>query len=126
MDIIDYFNKIQNSMVKTFNKSYEKLNKTISKNYKKPSCEISQSKDGIMIRADLLGMVKKDVSLHITHDYLEIFAKKDKKAKRKVMGYRRVVQLPPGLITDKINAKFKNGKLTVKIPKVKIGKVIVK
>lgn len=136
MDIIDYFNKIQDSMIKTFNKSLSRINKSISQDYKRPSCEISHSKEGITIKINLPGMNKKDVILNITHNYLEILAekkrikeKRSRKSYRKeenLVGYRRIIPLPPGLITDDTDAKFNKGKLTIKIPKVKIGKIKVK
>ena len=117
MDMFDYFKKIQDSMIKSFNKS-------ISSKYKRPSCEISQGKDSLSIKIDLPGMVKKDVILNITHDYLKILA--EKKMEEKYLGFRRIIPLPPGLVTDKTNAKFSKDKLTIKIPKIKIGKIKVK
>lgn len=129
MDIFDYFKK------KIQDPTFEKINKLVQ-NYKLPSCEISQGKDNITVKANLPGMSKKDILLKITHNYLEINAEKSgKKVKKhkgsykeekKYMGYRRVVQLPPGLITDNVDAKFQNNKLIVKIPKVKIGKIKIK
>ncbi len=125
MDMFDYFKKIQDSMIKSFNKS-------ISSKYKRPSCEISQGKDSLSIKIDLPGMVKKDVILNITHDYLKILAEKKSRTKRgykmeeKYLGFRRIIPLPPGLVTDKTNAKFSKDKLTIKIPKIKIGKIKVK
>ena len=132
MDIVDYFNKIQDSMVKSFNKSFSKLNKSVSSDFKKPSCEISQGRDYFAVKFELPGMIKKDVSLHVTPDYLEVIAEKERKIKKNnkkeqsFVSYKRVVSLPPGLITDKINAKFNKEKLMIKIPKIKTGKVKIK
>lgn len=123
-------------MIKSFNKSFEQLSKSISQGYKRPSCEISQSKDYLTIKVKLPGMTKNDILLNITHDYLEIVAEKKGKKVRKTkraykreeeyLGYKRIIPLPPGLITDKVDAKFTQGRLTIKIPKVKIGKIKVK
>jgi len=125
MDIFDYFKKIQDSMVDTLSGSFSKINKSVSQKYKKPSCEISQGKDYLSIKVDLPEMVKRDVMLNITHDYLEVLA--EKKSKRKgYKGYRRVISIPPGLVIDRAKAKFGRNKLTVKIPKLKTGKISVK
>ena len=73
-------------------------------------------------------MTKRDVMLNITHNYLEVFAeKKNKRIKRNgYKGFRRVISIPPGLVIDKAKAKFGRDKLTVKIPKLKTGKISVK
>lgn len=132
MDIFDYFKKIENS----FSKSFKEINKSLSPKYKKPSCEISQSKDNVTIKADLPGVTKKNITLKITHDYLDVSAEKSRKEikkskgfykeEKKYFGYKRVIPLPPGLITDKTSAKFKGSKLIIKIPKVKTGKIKIK
>ena len=123
-------------MIKSFNKSFSQIGKGISQGYRRPSCEISQSNDYLTIRVELPGMIKKDIVLNITHDYLEIIAekkgKKVKKTKRtyrkeeKYVGYKRIIPLPPGLITDKTEAKFSGKKLTIKIPKVRVGKIKIR
>ena len=125
MDILDHFIKIQDSMFKKLNKSITKLNKSFSKNYKKPSCEISQSKDFLNIKFELPEIEKKNIILNVTHEYLEIRSEKSGRGKSFV-GYRRIVPIPPGLVADKANAKFSNGNLNIKIPKVKIGKIKIK
>ncbi len=132
MDIFDYFKKIENS----FGKSFKEINKTLSAKYKKPSCEISHGKDNLTIKADLPGVDKNNIVLKITHDYLDISAEKSgreiRKRKgfygeeKKYLGYKRVIPLPPGLITDNADAKFRGNKLIVKIPKVKTGKIKIK
>ena len=129
MDIFDYFKKIQNSMIET-------INRNVLQNYKKPSCEISQGKNHITIKFDLPGMNKEEILLNITHDYLEIRAeKKGKRIKKtksgykqeeKYVGYRRVIPLPPGVISDNASAKFTRGKIVIKIPRVKSKKVKIR
>jgi HSP20 family molecular chaperone IbpA len=126
MDILDHFIRMQDSVLKKLNKSVTKLNKSFLKKYRKPSCEISQSKDFLNIKFGLPGMVKKDILLDITHEYLDIKSEKKGKSKGISMGYRRIIPLPPGLVTDKTNAKFSKEKLNIKIPKVKIGKIKIK
>lgn len=126
MDILDHFLKIQDSMFKKINKSFSKLNKGLSEGYKKPSCEISQGKDSLIIKFGLPGLDKKDIMINITHEILDILGEKKSKRSYKGERYRRIIPLPPGLVTDKTKAKFSKGSLIIKIPKVKIGKVRVK
>lgn len=135
-DVFDYFKRLQDSMLEGFSKSFKQVNKRMSSKYRRPSCEISQGKDSLNIKINLPDMSKKDVILNVTHDYLEILAekkgRKEKKSRRsyrmeeKYIGFRRVIPLPPGLVTDKARAKFLKGKLVVKIPKIRVGKIKVK
>ena len=129
MDIFDHILKIQNSMFKSVEKSFSKINKSISKDYKSPSCEISQNQKELSIKADLLGVEKNNIVLHITHDYLEILA--EMKGQKTLLGkdyrgYRRIIPIPPGLVVDKTDAKFRSGKLMIRIPKTKTGKIKIK
>ena len=117
-------------------KSFEQINKGLSSNYKKPGCEISQGKDALIIKLKLPGIDRKEVILNVTPDFIEVLA--EKKGRKEIrskesysreerfVGYRRVISLPPGLITDKSDAKFSKEKLIIRIPKVKSGKVKIK
>lgn len=99
--------------------------------------DISETDSEIIVRADLPGFEKEDISLRATENTLEISAqhKEEKKktterfyrAERKFGAVKRVFTLPVPINPEKATAEFRNGVLTVKLEKKekkKIGKEI--
>jgi len=90
-----------------------------------PRLDVSESDTEISIRADMPGMDEKDIHLSLENDTLTISGEKriekeekDKtyhRMERRYGSFSRSVDLPSGVDIDKIEAKFKNGVLTVKI-----------
>ncbi|MDP4012879.1 MAG: Hsp20/alpha crystallin family protein [Candidatus Nanoarchaeia archaeon] len=133
-DPIKDINKIRKEMERSFNilyktveKSVREVNKGINRtfNLKEPKTEISQDLNKITVVIELPGMNKKNISLKITEDHLEVFAEKHKKLKKSKKieesynGYKRVITLPSNVIPSKAVAVYKDDKLIVKIPKSK-------
>ena len=77
---------------------------------------------------DVTGFDKKNVSLKVEDDQLRLTADQENQKKSNDGTYRirervsgklsRNFTLPDNVISDQINAKFKNGTLTISIPKV--------
>lgn len=92
-----------------------------------PRLDVSESETEISIRADMPGMDEKDIHLALENDMLMISGEKriekEEKGKtyhrmeRRYGSFNRSVELPSGVDFDKIEAKFKNGVLTIKITK---------
>jgi HSP20 family protein len=92
-----------------------------------PLVDISESKDDFVIKAELPGMSKGDVKINIADDILTISG--DKKADDKEEGhtfhriertygkFQRNFSLPAHIQSDKIKASFKDGILTIMLPK---------
>lgn len=119
----------------SFEKSFNEMSKKFSRlNLKEPKTEISQGLEKVNVVLDLPGMKRADIFLQVTEDHLEVSAHKKQQSKIKkkgfskeeasFTGYRRIVPLPANVVPEKAVATFKNGKLTVEIPKSK--KKIVK
>ncbi len=118
----------------SFEKSFTEMSKKFSLGLKEPKTEISQGMEKVSVVLDLPGMKKGDIFLQVTEDHLEVSAQKKQQTKIKnkgflreeasFTGYRRVVPLPANVVPEKAVATFKNGRLTVEIPKSK--KKIVK
>lgn len=115
-------------MTKSFENSFNDVTKRIkSFNLKEPKTEISQRPNEIEIGLELPNMNKKDIFLQVTEDHLEVSAQKRRAVKinkkgfssqeASFSGYRRVIPLPTNVVPENAVATFKNGKLTVKIPK---------
>jgi len=89
--------------------------------------DISETEKEIIVRADLPGFSKDEVSVNATENNLTIEAKhkEEKKEKgekyytveRKFGSFRRVISLPVEVEPEKARAKMKDGVLEVILPK---------
>jgi HSP20 family protein len=88
--------------------------------------DVVETDDGIEVTVELPGMDQKDVEVTLTGDMLVVKGEKKVERQDKKKGYylsersygafHRSVALPPGVDTEKVDASFKNGVLTVKLP----------
>ena len=91
--------------------------------------DLYQDKDAVIVRAELPGFRKEDVSVEVADGILTVTGhqktetksdKKDKEAAATTTQERRVsraITLPEHLNLDKIEARYENGVLTVTLPK---------
>lgn len=89
--------------------------------------DLVETKDDVVVKATLPGVKPEDVELTITGETLSIRGetKEEKETKdenyirreRRYGSFSRSIQLPAGLQTDKAEASFENGVLTLKLPK---------
>jgi HSP20 family protein len=89
--------------------------------------DISETENEIIVRADLPGFSKEEVSVNATENTLTIEAKhrEEKKEKgekyytveRKFGSFRRVISLPVEVEPEKAKARMKDGVLEVILPK---------
>ena len=84
-----------------------------------------------ILEVDLPGVEKKNIDVTITSGHLVIKAKLEELYRVSRHGYvtefeyfKKVIGLPPHVNTRKIETKFKNGVLTITIPKIITGKKI--
>lgn len=90
-----------------------------------PAVAIDDSETAIEITVELPGLREKDVDLTLDGDTLTIKGEKREEKADKKTGYserwygsfERSVALPAGLVIDKADAKFKDGVLTISVPK---------
>jgi HSP20 family protein len=92
-----------------------------------PRVDVSESETEISIRADLPGMEEKDIHLTVESNTLTISGEKQMEKEEKERTFHRVerrfgsftrtIGLPESMDYERIHASFKNGVLTVKIPK---------
>ena len=92
-----------------------------------PPVDVIEDSGGITLRADLPGVPKDKVGLHIEADTLTIegdlsiatpAGMQASYAEVSVPRFRRVFTLSKELDTAKVSAEFKHGVLTLRIPKV--------
>jgi len=92
-----------------------------------PAVDVSESEDKITVKAEIPGMEAKDIDISMSGDTLIIKGEKKTEREEKEENYhvversygsfRRAVRLPASVDADKVEATYKNGVLTVILPK---------
>ena len=97
-----------------------------------PTVDISETGNGYEIRADLPGVSEDDVNVSVTDNVLTVRGEKRQEEETESKNYHRVERrygsfqrrftLPRHIETDAIKAEFKDGVLTLGIPKAEASK----
>jgi HSP20 family protein len=97
-----------------------------------PSVDVSETGDKILITADLPGMTKDDVKISVRDHTLTLEGEKKRQKEEKGKNYHRLERsygsfcrsftLPAAVKADKIKATYKDGVLSVELPKVEEAK----
>lgn len=97
-----------------------------------PLVDVEENEKELTARIELPGIDEKDVEVLLTGDSLTIKGEKKKEEETREKEYyqmertygsfHREIPLPAGLDTDKVEATYKNGVLTVRIPKTEAAK----
>lgn len=97
-----------------------------------PDVDVSESDGNVTVKAELPGLEAKDIDVEVNADTLILRGEKkmeeEKKGERfycqeRFSGsFQRAFHLPALVQSDKVDAEFKNGVLTVNIPKSEEGK----
>ena len=92
-----------------------------------PSVDLTETKDKLVVRAELPGLDAQDVDIILTDDILTIRGEKKEEKEEKDEhryfveryhgAFERKIKLPTLVKTDKIDATFDKGILTVNLPK---------
>ena len=92
-----------------------------------PAVDISETPQEYRIRAEIPGMKKEDAKISVNNNVLTLSGEKKSEAKHEDKKYHRVESyygsfqrsfvLPDAIQADKVTAGFKDGILTVSIPK---------
>lgn len=94
-----------------------------------PTVDVTEGKDEIRVEAELPGVDEKDVHVSLSDNVLTISGEKKLEHERKEEGrltsersfgsFQRSIPLPCEVVADKVDASFKKGVLTVRLPKSK-------
>lgn len=92
-----------------------------------PAMDLAESKDELVLTADLPGMGEDDVSIEIKDGTLTVSGERRESHEEKEKGYHRVersfgrfsrsLALPEGVKADDVAASFDRGVLEIRIPK---------
>ena len=97
-----------------------------------PSMDVSETKDVVMVKAEVPGMDPKDIQISLQEQVLTIKGEKHQEMEEKEERYYRMersyraftrsVRLPVAVDGSKVTASFKSGLLTVTLPKTPAAK----
>ena len=132
VDVEREFSKMFNSLENRFGISRNKAEEEYENAVWMPLTDIFEDKEKFTLKLDLPGIKKEDVKISFIDGKLSISGErvqesehKDSKChriERSFGKYYRSFNLPENIETDKINAEFKDGQLTVSIPKAEEAK----
>jgi HSP20 family protein len=97
-----------------------------------PRLDLSETKDAMVVKAEMPGVDPKDIEISLTGDLLTLKGEKEKETEQKEERFHRVertygaflrsVRLPMAVDGSKVTATFKNGVLMVTLPKTPAAK----
>jgi len=92
-----------------------------------PAVDLVETDESLVLRADLPGLEKDDVTIEVKDDVLTLSGERRGEHEEKAEGYYRVerafgrfsrsLTLPQGVEPDSIDAEFTDGVLEIRIPK---------
>jgi HSP20 family protein len=131
MNIIEKTKEIGNEIEETLEKGYEKSKEVLSNVASHlPFANLAQKSNGdFHIEIDMPGVKKEDIDVKITDNILTVCGERKMKKEVKKKDYYRMessfgriersFSLPKGIDQDKINAKYKNGRLVIDLEREK-------
>jgi HSP20 family protein len=97
-----------------------------------PAVDVYEEKDSVVIKAEIPGLAKEDISVQLTDLTLTIKGEKKReeevkeddyyRCERSFGSFTRAVGLPCEVKADQVKASFKNGVLEVRMPKTEEAK----
>ena len=97
-----------------------------------PTMDIAETDENIVVTAELPGVKQDDVEITVVNDVITLKGEKKEEKEIKKENYHRIersygsfmrsANLPTGVQADKAKASYKDGVLTVTIPKVEEAK----
>ncbi|MBD2195319.1 MULTISPECIES: Hsp20/alpha crystallin family protein [Calothrix] len=102
-----------------------------------PAIELQDTTESIILRAEIPGIEGKDLDVHVTREAVSIAGETRQESKQQEGSFfrsefrygkfQRIVNLPAPIQNDRVQAEFKNGILTLTLPKVEeVKKKVVK
>ncbi len=97
-----------------------------------PSMDVSETKDAVIVKAEVPGIDPKDIHISLQEQLLTIKGEKQEEREEKEQHFYRMertygaftrsVRLPVTVDGSKVTATFKNGLLTITLPKTTAAK----
>jgi HSP20 family protein len=97
-----------------------------------PSVDIFETEDALKLKADLPDVKINDIEVRVENQTLTLKGHRKFEKEENVKGYHRIERsygefvrsfaVPPTVDTDKVQAEYKNGVLTINLPKKETAK----
>ncbi|MDK2897763.1 MAG: hypothetical protein PWP04_1883 [Candidatus Atribacteria bacterium] len=97
-----------------------------------PAVDVAENENEIIVKAEVPGLDPKDVDVKVSEDAVEIRGETKDELEEKDAGYyrreryygsfERVINLPTKVKEDQVKATYKNGILTITLPKTEPSK----
>jgi len=97
-----------------------------------PPVDIVETEDDLVLKADLPDVKLEDIDVHVENETLSIKGERRFEKEANGKGYHRIERsygsfvrsfsVPSSVDTEKVSADYKNGVLTVKLPKKEAAK----
>jgi len=97
-----------------------------------PSVDILETENALIVKADLPEVKLDDISIHLENGVLSLKGERKFEAKQEKAGYHRLERgygsfarnfaVPETVDAEKVNAAFKDGVLTITLPKKEVAK----
>jgi len=124
--------ELQEEMNRLFDTSLRRVERGEFEGAFLPAVDVVEEKDCYLVKAELPGISKEDVNVTLQDNYLTIKGEKKHEAETKEANYyrreraygmfSRTIELPTGVDAKKIDAHFKDGVLSVRLPKTEEAK----
>jgi len=128
-DPVNDMQAFQDDMNRVFSEFFGRApgRRTLTEGLWAPLMDIEETKDELVIKAEVPGMAKDDIKIQINHDVLSISGErkheeetKDKtyhRIERTYGKFQRIIRMPTEVQSAKTKASYENGVLTIRIPK---------
>ncbi len=107
------------------------INTEVQASYWQPAIELQDTEESIILRSLLPGIDAKDLDIQVTREAVAI--KGEHRPQQNYLRsefrygkFQRIVALPVAVQNDRVTAEFKDGILTLTLPKVVDGRKVVK
>jgi HSP20 family protein len=123
--------KMFNDFVNILKDRQDEFSKTVmeyTKTLQKPLSDVMETDENLIVKTDLPGVKKEDITINIGEDSLEIIAKFEEESEVTDVDYiqkersygevKRILSLPTKIKIEGSTAKFEDSILTVNLPKL--------
>jgi HSP20 family protein len=121
------FERMRRDLDRLYESFFERTRRTEEAGEYLPALDICETKDQILVKAEVPGMEPKDLDVTLSDGILTLKGEKQHEreekegschlVERSYGAFSRSIQLPAAVQSDKINASYKNGVLQIILPK---------
>lgn len=127
------FDRLQGSVNQLFGDFGRKAqSKALASSHFSPACDIQETKGHYVMNLDLPGLKKEDIRIQIEDNQLRIWGERKEESnfedsvgrriERSYGRFERVFALPSSVESEKIEAHYENGVLSLVLPKIEAAK----